>query len=198
MNKKYYEKMNFYYIVLILLILSITTTACSPILLGGSIITTAKIANDRRTAGTQLEDIGILIKIKKKIFIHQKKNRIKFTVYNRQVLIIGEVDSENTKQNITRIVSSTDGVLSVKNYLKIRSPLDVKYRIQDKLILSKIRLILLKTKNISSNSISITVDYGSVFLMGLVTQKEGNTISDIASKINGVNKVIKNFEYLDK
>ncbi|AWD32730.1 hypothetical protein CKSOR_00629 [Candidatus Kinetoplastibacterium sorsogonicusi] len=189
-----------YFTLMLISIITLQITGCSfttPILVGGTVLT-ANIVSDRRTAGSQIEDSNIYLKIKKKLFNSPYKkeiNRIKFTIYNRQVLITGEVNSDDIKKHITKMVANIDGITNVKNYLKIRPALNIENRLNDKIILYKLKLIFLTTKDIPSKNISITVDQGSVFLMGLVTKKEGNKVSSITSKIHGVNRVIKNFEY---
>ena len=43
----------------------------------------------------------------------------------------------------------------------------------------------------------VVTENGTVFLMGMVTHKEGDDAAEIASKVSDVKKVVKDFEYID-
>ena len=51
-------------------------------------------------------------------------------------------------------------------------------------------------KNLSANSIKVVTERGVVYLMGRVTQGEGNLASEITRGVSGVAKVVKVFEYI--
>ena len=53
-------------------------------------------------------------------------------------------------------------------------------------------------KDISANSYQVVTERGVVFLMGRVTQREGQIGADIARGVSGVSKVVKVFEYISE
>ena len=73
-------------------------SACMPLMMGGAMMG-ALMATDRRTAGTQIDDEGIELRAASGI----RENlggrvHVNVTSYNRQVLLTGEVPSEQDKQ----------------------------------------------------------------------------------------------------
>ena len=49
---------------------------------------------------------------------------------------------------------------------------------------------------IAANQVKVVVENGVVYLMGIVTETEGDTAANVARNVVGVTKVIKVFEYL--
>ena len=52
-------------------------------------------------------------------------------------------------------------------------------------------------KNFDPTRVKVVTEYGTVFLMGLVTRAEGAKAADITRHIEGVKRVVKLFEYTD-
>ncbi|AFZ83264.1 outer membrane lipoprotein [Candidatus Kinetoplastibacterium blastocrithidii TCC012E] len=185
-----------------ILILIITTIlpGCTPVLIGGTAITTMSIMLDRRTAGAQLEDQIIEMKIKKGIYnyLMNENARILVTSYNRRVLITGETEDVRHISNISRIANSVDNIKLIINQIKVEPASSFRTISYEKWIYSKIKAALINNKNVQSGSISITVDKGTVFLMGLVTRNEGNEAAMTAARIHGIKQVVKLFEHIDK
>jgi len=48
---------------------------------------------------------------------------------------------------------------------------------------------------LKGSQIKVITEHGEVFLMGLVTQQEGNLAAELARNVSGVKQVIKAFEY---
>ncbi|NBU48444.1 MAG: BON domain-containing protein, partial [Flavobacteriales bacterium] len=49
----------------------------------------------------------------------------------------------------------------------------------------------------AANHVKVVTENGTVFLLGLVTHKEGDDAAEIARTTSGVKKVVKDFEYID-
>ncbi len=57
---------------------------------------------------------------------------------------------------------------------------------------------LLQGKNFSSNHIKVVTERGEVYLLGLVSEAEGQEAAQLASETSGVLKVVTLYEYLDQ
>ena len=68
----------------------------------------------------------------------------------------------------------------------------------DSTLASKVRSYLVGTKNISLNQMKVTVENGTVYLMGLVTAQEAQTAANVASRVSGVKSVVKVFEVISE
>jgi hypothetical protein len=58
-----------------------------------------------------------------------------------------------------------------------------------------VRAAFVNTKEIAFNSIEIVTERGIVYLMGVVTEKEGEVAAYVASRVSGVQQVVKVFDY---
>jgi hypothetical protein len=54
----------------------------------------------------------------------------------------------------------------------------------------------MNTKSVPSGTIAVTVDHRVVYLMGKVTQEEGDYAAAAVSAIDGVSKVVKLFDIM--
>ena len=91
---------------------------CAPLMVGG-VVATGVVATDRRTAGSQLEDEGIELKVASAINKELgERVHLNVTSYNRRVLLTGEVRSEADRERATALARSQDNVKDVVNDLK--------------------------------------------------------------------------------
>jgi osmotically-inducible protein OsmY len=176
--------------------LASSLTACFPVVVGGAVAGTVA-ASDRRTFGAQTEDKAIAVKSEVKIpNVTGNAGHVNVNAFNRKVLITGEVRDEDMKVAVEREVKGIEGVVSVVNELEVAGPASYTSRSNDVLITSKVKLSLADAKDISANSFKVVTERGNVYLMGRVTQREGNQAAEIARGVSGVYKVVKEFEYI--
>jgi osmotically-inducible protein OsmY len=102
------------------------------------------------------------------------------------------------KRAVENEVRSITNVDNVMNELEIAGPSSYTSRSSDALITSKVKLSLADLKTVSANSFKVVTERGNVYLMGLVTQREGNIAADIAKGVSGVMRVTKMFEYISE
>jgi osmotically-inducible protein OsmY len=175
-----------------------SVSGCVGLAMGGAAIG-AMSASDRRTIGAQTEDASINAKAELKMHqITGENGHINVTSYNRKVLLTGEVRDEAMKQAAEREVRAIANVVSVINELEIAGPSSYTSRSSDALITTKVKTSLVDMKTVSANSFKVTTERGVVYLMGLVTQREGNIAADVAKGVSGVQRVVKIFEYISE
>ena len=56
---------------------------------------------------------------------------------------------------------------------------------------------LIGDESVEAGRIKVVTENRSVYLMGLVTQQEASAATEIARTVNGVQRVVKVFEYVD-
>jgi osmotically-inducible protein OsmY len=175
-----------------------TLSACVPLVVGGAVAGTVA-ASDRRTFGAQTEDKAISVKADVKMpNIVGDAGHVNVNSFNRRVLITGEVRDAAMKAAVEREVKAIEGVVMVVNELEIAGPSSYTSRSNDTLITTKVKASLVDAKDISANSFKVVTERGAVYLMGRVTQREANQAAEIARGVNGVNKVVKVFEYISE
>jgi osmotically-inducible protein OsmY len=160
---------------------------------------TAVAGNDRRTFGTQTEDQGIEIKAAARLpNIVGDAGHVNVTSYNRKVLVTGEVRDEAMKRAVADEIRGIANVEAVMNELEVAGPSSYTSRSSDALITSKVKLSLADKKTVSATSFKVVTERGTVYMMGMVTQREGNIAADVAQGVSGVMKVVKMFEYINE
>lgn len=174
-------------------------TGC-PVLVVGAAAGGAMSAQDRRTFGAQTEDAGIELKGASRIStVFGDTVHVDVNSYNRKVLLTGEVKDEETKAKVEAEIKNVENVASVVNEIQVTMFLpSFSARSNDALISTKVRGKLVGTKDIYSASFKVVTESGVVYLMGRVSQREGETAASSVSEVSGVKKVIKVFEYIDE
>ena len=181
--------------MLCLLMLS-ELSACAPAAIGGAAVG-GSIAIDRRTSGIYLEDQNIELKSSTKLQQNlSEAAHVSTTSYNRNVLLTGQVASEEEKTLAVNLLKEIENVRNITDGMTIGPKTSVSTRTNDTYLTSKIKAQLVKEKRVSTNHIKVVTENGEVFLMGIVTSEEGNIAVDIARHTTGVKRVVKVFEYL--
>jgi len=165
----------------------------------GSAVMGAVATADRRTLGAQTEDKAIAVKAEIRVAkLTGDNGHVNVTSYNRKVLLTGEVRDEAMKAAVEREVRAVENVINVINELEIAGVSSYTSRSSDALITTKVKASLVDAKTISAVSFKVVTERGIVYLMGIVTQREGNIAADIAKGVSGVQKVVKIFEYISE
>jgi osmotically-inducible protein OsmY len=157
----------------------------------------ALVATDRRTLGAQTEDREIQVKALSQISSGlPDQSHVNVTVFNRRVLLTGEVPTDAAKQRAEEIVRSINNVNAIVNELVAAAPSTLSARANDSYLEGRVKTALIGEKGISANNFKVVCERGNVYLMGLVTADEGSRGADAASRVSGVEKVVKVFQYI--
>ena len=169
-------------------------SGCAPLVVGGAVMT-GVVAVDRRTAGTQIEDEGIELKVASAINKELgERVHLNVTSYNRRALLTGEVRSEADRARATLLAQSQENVKDVVNDLMVGAPSSLTQRTKDAVITGQVKAAFLDAKDLQSNAVKVITERGVVYLMGRVTTREAQRATDIARGIGGVAKVVRVFE----
>ena len=171
---------------------------CFPLVVGGVAMGAAATA-DRRTLGAQTEDKSITVKAEMRLNkLGGDLAHINIASFNRKVLITGEVPDQSTKAAAEREVRAIEGVQTVYNELEIGAPATYTARSSDAMVTTKVKASLVEMNTISAASFKVVTENGTVFLMGRVTQREGDVATDVTKSVTGVQRVVKLFEYISE
>jgi osmotically-inducible protein OsmY len=179
-----------------LLVVSVVA-ACAPLVVGVVVAGTAIVATDRRTAGIQVDDQTIQLRLAGELSAAFKERPVHISVnsFDRRVLLTGEVPDEAAKTKAGEVAAASLNVRSVVNELEIALPSSLSERTADTALATKVRAAFVNTREIAFNSVEIVVERHVVYLLGLVTEKEGKIAALVASRVSGVQRVVKVFEY---
>jgi osmotically-inducible protein OsmY len=70
-------------------------------------------------------------------------------------------------------------------------------RTNDAWLTTKIKAALISDSDISGTRVKVVTENGVVYLLGLVTRKKADRITDVAATTSGVKRVVRLFELLD-
>ena len=156
------------------------------------------LVNDRRTNEAYVDDQKIEVKAFERIDKQIKSvMHVNVTSFNYRVLIGGEVPDESTKAEIGKIVSGIEKVRDVSNELAVSAASSLATRGNDSLITSNVKLRFMNDNLFNSEHIKVVTENGTVFLMGIVNRAEADAATEVTRTTQGVQRVVRMFEYLD-
>jgi len=183
-----------------LLISSTILSSCVPIVQGAAAVTTvATMANDRRTMGEILDDKTLYMtlgNIVSKDSMLDDTN-INFNVYNKSVLITGEVPTDDLKSYLEETVKKKASKINqLINEVAVMPNSSYLNRARDGVISVQIEALYLDQEVFHPAHVSVLTERGTVYLMGSVTKREAEQATNVASKAKNVKQVVKLFNYL--
>lgn len=171
---------------------------CATAVVGAAATGTA-VALDRRTAGVVVSDQEIEFRSMTRMSDALAKNasHISSTSYNRQLLLTGQVPDDDTRNRATDVAKQIPDVRAVFNELNIAGGASFTSKASDAAITSSVKARLFRNESVPGTKIKVVTESGAVYLMGLVTQAEASTATEIARTTSGVTKVITLFEFIN-
>lgn len=178
---------------------ALSSVGCAPLAVG-AVAGGVMVASDRRSAGIQLEDQAIELRVREAIdkAIPRERANISITSYNLRVLLTGEVTEAPLKAEAEAVARKSPNVRDVLNELHVGSLSTLANRNFDTALTSKVLAAMLQDKNVPSGTIKVVSERSVVYLMGRVTQAEGEAAARVASRVSGVQRVVKNFDHLSE
>ena len=178
----------------------VLATSCSTILVNTTNKDGIQENPARRTAGAVIEDrsietiVAVNLKADNQAFREARFNVIS---HNGVVLLVGQIQNQSLKQKATEIIAKASSKIKrIHNELEISEKRGILSRGNDSWIATKVRTLILANDEVPSNQVKVTVENGVVYLMGILTEPEGDKAANVARNIVGVKKVIKVFEYV--
>jgi len=153
-------------------------------------------AIDRRTTGAPIDDEGIELRAVNRINERfGDRAHINVTSYNRIVMLTGETPDAGAKEALEKIVSGMQGVRGVTNEIQVAGISAYSARASDSTITGKVKARFLDANKFNPIHVKVVTEAAVVYLMGIVTEKEGADATEVARTTGGVRKVVKVFEY---
>jgi osmotically-inducible protein OsmY len=177
---------------------AMTLTGCFPLVAGG-MAGGALVIADRRNPGTQAIDRGIQLEAESFLIKKYGDNlHVNVSVFNRRVLLTGEVRTEQLKAEVAASVKNMKNVTEVFNEL-VAAPLSsLSARANDTYLTTRIKSVFVATEGVPSNSMKVVTEASKVYLMGIVTESEANRAVAIAREVPGVKQVTKVFDLISE
>jgi osmotically-inducible protein OsmY len=158
-----------------------------------------QINNNKRSLGTKLNDDRLETYARVNILKADpafENARINIDSFNGLLLLTGQVPTEQLRQLAGNTVGAINSVRQVHNELQVGPSARFGSQSLDTWITTKIKSRLVASR-IQSRRIHIITEAQTVFLMGLVSRYEADRIVEVARTSDGVQQVVKVFEYVD-
>ena len=159
----------------------------------------AKVANDRRTVGTQLDDQNagrsVAYQWSKSEALKEQTN-LQVDMYNGIALLTGQAPTQALIDEAVRRAQEVDYLKKIHNQIRIGEPIGAGTQANDIWLASKVRTKIVADERVPALQVSVVVQDSEVFLMGRLTNAEANAAVDIARNITGVARVVRAFEII--
>ena len=171
---------------------------CVPVIVAGAAGATM-IAVDRRSTGAQVDDQAIELKVESEAGTRWGNDiHLNVTSYNGNVLLTGEAPNAEVKSEIEKITrASHDRVRKIYNEMVIGPVTDLGARSNDSYITSKVKTRMIDSESVRSIYSKVVTERSVVYLMGIVSRRDGDAAAQVAATTEGVARVVKLFEYTD-
>ncbi|MFC3852381.1 BON domain-containing protein [Salinispirillum marinum] len=123
--------------------------------------------------------------------------RLYIVSHNARVLMTGQVASADMIAQATEVARNNRRIRILHNELTVSESPSLDVRASDQWISVRVKSRMLADADFPSRKVVITTENGRVYLMGLVSVAEGQQAETIAASVNGVQRVVSLFDYLD-
>ncbi len=168
---------------------------CAPLLIGGT-ATGASLAADRRPVHTVVDDAFIKLRIEALIAAHKtlhRRTHVDVTSVNGLVLLTGEAQTPADRDRVLTLARRVPGVRRLVDQLRVAAPSSFGARLADSWVTLRVKAALI-ADGLDAH-ITIVTAHRVVYLMGLVSPRQGNRAARAASRIPHVRSVVELFQY---
>ena len=179
---------------------SLLLTGCLPAIQAASTVNTIIATNnDRRSVGEVLDDRTIMFRML--AWPSQdpmlKDAHLNFMVYNKSVLITGEVPSNAALEYTIKQAKIQDPkIKQVFNEITVGPNSGLLSRSKDTVITTQVETLFHDQEVFHPTLVRVMTEAQTVYLMGAVTKREAQSAVKVASKAKWVKKIVKRFDYL--
>ncbi|WP_373699968.1 BON domain-containing protein [Neisseria dentiae] len=181
-------------------------SGCVGAVLGGAAVGGAS-ALDRRSTGTQADDNVMEVRIKNTALSYLRQNnqtegfepKLSVVGYNRHILLLGHVASENDRAFVEQVARSEQSVQEVYNYISVSPQKRTFGNVSSDIwSTSKVRTTLLGIQGVIPSRVKIVTYDGVTYVMGILTPAEQAAVTERVSTTSGVKKVVTLYQTYNK
>ena len=153
-----------------------------------------------RSVGNKIDDQFLEPKVRSQITqshadLASPTSNIVVVSYNGVILLTGQTPRAELKEQAERVARTVLGVKRIHNEIQILKPTSLLVRSNDTLLTTRIKTQMAADSTVPASKIKVVTENGVVFLLGIVSRQEGQAASNLVQSVNGVQKVVKAFQY---
>ncbi|MCW8106985.1 BON domain-containing protein [Alteromonas ponticola] len=175
-----------------------SSQGCAVVAVGAAGVA-AKVATDRRTVGTQLDDQTS----EGKVAYNWSQNdslkelaNLQVDVYNGVALLTGQAPSAALIQEALKAAQNVESLNKIHNQIRVGEPIAATTQANDIWLASKVRTKLLTDDRIPALQVKVVVQDSEVFLLGRVNNQEATSAVEVARNVTGVARVVRAFQII--
>ncbi|NLY12868.1 MAG: BON domain-containing protein [Gammaproteobacteria bacterium] len=124
-------------------------------------------------------------------------SHIVVTSYNGVVLVTGQTPRAELKQLAGKAAESVTSAKKIHNELQVTTPTSGLVRSNDGLLTANIKTRMLSYNDVPASKVKVVTENGVVYLLGIISRAEASRATAVAQEVNGVQKIVRLFEYID-
>ncbi len=153
-----------------------------------------------RSVGTTVDDRTTERYLRREIIAlgDQRPLRVKVRVFNGSVLLVGEVERLYARDYLQNKADRLRQVNRVLNRISVVDKLPKYQGVDDLLLAGRVRFALAAIEELDNVDMDYLVDRTNIYLLGIVTPKQGRIVVDRLALIEGVGSIVVAFDYLEQ
>lgn len=161
-------------------------------------VTGAQLVYDRHDI---YKDVGnFVVKVKADSVLakarqHRRDIKLAVASFNHDLLLVGQVPTEEDKERIGHALLTVPGHRRVFNQLEIKPPIGLTQKLKDTWITTKIKAAIIANSDIDPEDFKVVTEDDIVYLLGDVKKEESEKVVHIARHTAGVRYVVRMFRY---
>jgi osmotically-inducible protein OsmY len=113
------------------------------------------------------------------------------------ILLAGQVPNEELIQTASDALKPIVKVRSIHNELTVGPNTSIFAHSYDSWLTAKMNTRLSFTKDIDASHVKVVTENKVMYLLGLVTESEAEIITNAATEVDGLDRIVKIFEYIN-
>ena len=178
----------------VMLLTNIVATGCTTNYLTNSTEGTYGVPMTERTIPQRLLDRSIEHTVKINVYGLQENlqqiSRMSIDSFNSEVLLTGEVPTQEIKTEIEKVVGSMPDVRHVYNELNVSASRGYSSTVHDGYITSKLLAKIASSNGVKASQIKAVTNDGVVYIMGRMTPTQQSHLIDIANNTVGITELV--------
>lgn len=121
---------------------------------------------------------------------------VHLTCLHRIVLLTGQVPNDSVRCQIEATLKTIPNIAKIYNAITVGSLATTKEQLNDSWLTTKVKSKIIASNDIYADKIVVVTEKQIVYLVGIVTQQEGQCAIELAKSTDGVKQVVTIFYYM--
>lgn len=185
---------------LCLVLLAFMLQGCIPAVFVAGAAAGGSIIYENRDMKTIIKDRDITFQANQRIHANRElkaRTNISAICFNHVMLLVGQAPTPELRSKAEKLARVSSNIRVFHNEITIEEPIEKGAEATDSWITTKVKTALLAEKGLNSTQIKIITENGTVYMLGLVTRGQAELATERTRSVEGVQKVVKLFEYIN-